>query len=334
MIKKSIVFAFAVLLCRSLAGADVKDFAEYAFLSQYKSIEIARVTDGTGNKLKSAILEKAQGEIQQALKRRGYPVVMRGDTPDPNKTLLIEARITKYSGGLGSAFGLAESVGSGDSVGGSGVSFFVRFKDKKLDAELGTVKVSRGGFSKDGNLVKTCDALAEIMKKKEYDEEGKRPLPIPVQFGGSYGGSSSQRSGPMSIAPGSNIAVISFSTKDVTGGEAEIITELIRTEIVNMGIGFYNVLDRQYVDKVMGEHAFAATGLTSSEGAANIGKMLNAQKVVTGSVTKMMDSYFLTANMIDVETGKIESAASGDYKTAEDMKQTAAIVANKLVRLR
>lgn len=332
----SLLLPFLFVLCgvpplRALD--DIKDFADYAFFSQYKSIEVARVGDGTGEKVKMSILEKVQSELRQALKRSNLPVVMQGDVPDPNKTLLLETRLIKYSGGLGSALGFAEEFSSGKSIEGSGVTLFIKLKDKKLDTELGTIKVSRGGFSKDGNLKKAADAFVEVVKKKMYDEEGKTAPPVPVQFGGRSSNSRND-SGVMTIPPGSNIAVLSFSSQAVSDMETVIVANLLRTEIVNLGINYYNVLDREYVDKVMAEHAFAATGMTSTEGAAALGKMLNAQKVVTGSLTKMMDTYFVTANMIDVESGKIESAASGDYKTTDDMKQAIQVVATQLVRLK
>jgi TolB-like protein len=258
---------------------------------------------------------------------------MRGEPSDPNKTLVLETILVKYAGGLGSAMGFAEMVGSGDAVEGTGVTLFVRFRDKKLDTELGTIKVSRGGMSKDTNLDKASKALVESIRQKEYDEDGKRPVQIPVHYSGGSSGSRTG-GGALIVAPGSNIAVLAFSTNGASDMEATVAADLIRNEIVNLGTNFYNVIDRQYVNKVMGEHAFAATGITSAEGAAAIGRMMNAQKVVTGTLTKMMDTYFVSANLIDVETGKIESAASGDYKTADDMKQTAQIVANQLVRLK
>ncbi len=328
-----LLFFLPVFLNADLLRAnstDVKEFADYAFLSQYKSIEVSRVGDGTGKKVKLSILEKVQSAIRQSMKSRGLPVVMPGDTPDPNKTLLVETRLIKFAGGLGSMMGFAEMAGGGKSVEGTGVTIYCRVADKKLETELGTIRISRGGFSKDGNLEKAAEGLVDIMRQKMYDEEGKKPVPVPVQ----YSGSSRRGSGAMTIPAGSKIAVLSFITKDVSESESAIVSELMKTEIVNLGIGFYDVLDRQYVDKVMSEHSFAASGVSSSEGAAAIGKMLNAQKVIAGSISRLQDTYFLTANMIDVETGKIESAGSGDYKNSDDMKTTIQDIANKIIRLK
>lgn len=323
------VLAFFVFVTPVVA--DMKEFADYAFLSQYKSIEIAKVGDGTGEKVKFTVLDKVRESLRQSLKNLRLPVLMTGETPlSSDKVLLVEPRLIKYSGGFGSALGFAQELSEGKSVEGRGVTLFVRFVDKKLDAELGTVRVSRGGFSKDGNLDKAAVALAEIVKQKIYEEEGKSAVPVPVRMGGYSSGATAK----LSINPGSNIAVLSLSSQSVSDAEASIASHLLRTEIVTLGSNFYNVLDREHIDKVMSEHAFAATGVTSPEGAVNLGKMLNAQKVITGSLSKIMDTYFLTVNMIDVETGKIDSAASGDYKTADDMKQAIRVVANQLVRLK
>ncbi len=312
-------------------GQDVKEFADFTFFSQYKSFEISKVLDSTGKDMKVKVLEKVRDSLRQAMKNANLPVVMTGETADSEKTLLVEPKLIKFSGGLGSMMGMMEMVGNGDSVEGTGVTIFARFSDKKLGVELGTVKVSRGGFTKDGNLDKASEGIVDVIKKKMYTEEGKKAPMIPIAY---KGGGSNRRSSAITIAQNSNIAVISISTKSESTAEAApIVSELLRTEVVNLGIGYYNVLDREYVDKVMQEHVFAASGVTSSEGAAEIGKMLNAQKVITGSLSKMGDSYFLNVSMIDVETGKIVSAGSGDYKSQDEMKQTIQSVANRLIHL-
>lgn len=313
------------------ADSDVKEFGDYAFLRQYKSIEVSRVQDGTGSRLKTSILEKTQEALRSALKKRNLPVVMPGETPDSAKTLLLDTKVIKYSGGFGSMMGMAEMVSSGDSVEGTGVTLYVHFKDKKLNAELGTARVSRGGFKKAGNLEKAAEAVAEIIAKKIYDEEGKKAVPIPVEFGGYS--SARGTSGRMAIEANANIAVLSFSTKEVSDLEASIVSDLLRTEIVNLGSNYFNVLDRQYVNKVLSEHRFAALGVANTEGAVAIGKMMNAHKVVTGTLSKAMDSYFINACLIDVETGKIETASSADYKNTDEMKDAVRTVANQLVHL-
>lgn len=314
------------------ADTDIKEFGDYAFLRQYKSIEVSRVQDGTGSRLKTSILESTQEALRNALKKRSLPVVMPGETPDPAKTLLLDTKLIKYSGGFGSMMGMAEMVGSGDSVEGTGVTLYVHFKDKKLETELGTARVSRGGFKKVDNLAKAAEAVAEIIVKKIYDEEGKKAVPIPVSYG-SYSSGGRASSGRMAIEANANIAVLSFSTKEVSDLEASIVSDLLRTEIVNLGASYFNVLDRQYVNKVLSEHHFAALGLATTEGAAAIGKMMNAHKVVTGTLSKAMDSYFINANLIDVETGKIDTAASADYKNTEEMKDAVRTVANQLVHM-
>ncbi|OGR83361.1 MAG: hypothetical protein A2902_01115 [Elusimicrobia bacterium RIFCSPLOWO2_01_FULL_64_13] len=325
--------ALAVLPGRvSAAGSDTKSFADYCFLSRYQSIDVLPVGDGTGKNIKSEVLVKVRSEIRQALKRKGFPVLMGGETAAPGMTLQIEPRLIKYSGGIGSIFGFTEMVAEGDSTEGTGVTLFARLKDKTLDTELGTARVSRGGFSKDGNLLKAADAVADILHTKLLQEEGQTPPPIPVEMGGY-----SQRSGGrvrLSIQQGSNVAVLSLTSEKDFEAEASIVTDLLRTEVVRIGIGYFNVVDRQYVDKVMAEHAFAASGVTSSEGAAAIGKMLNVQKVITGSLAKSQATTFLTVNMIDVETGRIDSAGSGDYSDTETMKQTVRSLTAQLVQVK
>lgn len=47
------------------------------------------------------------------------------------------------------------------------------------------------------------------------------------------------------------------------------------------------------------------TGCTTQECAVKMGKILNVQKIVIGSLAKLVGLYYITANIVDVETGQI-----------------------------
>jgi len=60
------------------------------------------------------------------------------------------------------------------------------------------------------------------------------------------------------------------------------------------------------MDRILAEQAFQQTGCTSSECAVKLGKLLNVHKMVVGEYSVIEKLRFITASLVDVETGRIE----------------------------
>jgi len=130
----------------------------------------------------------------------------------------------------------------------------------------------------------------------------------------------------LSFVPGSalaanpTIAVMDFSANNASGGDASVLSELVREAVINSGE--FTVVDKKNMDKLLQEQAFQRTGCTSEECAVKLGKVLNVQKMIVGSYSMLGNTRFLTARLVDVETGKSERSANvknfevGDADTA------------------
>ena len=103
--------------------------------------------------------------------------------------------------------------------------------------------------------------------------------------------------------PVTNIAVADFAGKNVSQADASIVADFLRTELVSTGK--CNVVEKANMDKVLAESAFQQSGCTTSECAVQIGKILNVRHMIVGSLSKLMDTYYITVNVVDVETSKI-----------------------------
>ncbi|MEW6040075.1 MAG: CsgG/HfaB family protein, partial [Elusimicrobiota bacterium] len=125
-----------------------------------------------------------------------------------------------------------------------------------------------------------------------------------------------------------NLAIADFQAKNVSAADASIVADFLRTELVN--IGYFNVIEKANMDKILAEAAFQQTGCTTSECAVQMGKLLNVQKMVVGSLSKLMDTYYITVNLVDVETGKIIKSHDQDAMSAKELKNACAILAQKL----
>ncbi len=110
------------------------------------------------------------------------------------------------------------------------------------------------------------------------------------------------------------MAVLPLEANDVSETDASIATQYLTTELIRQGR--FEVLEREYMAQIMEEQAMVLT-CTDVECAIEIGKILAAERVLVGSVTRSSGYYVLSVRMIDVEEGRVigstteRSAASG-----------------------
>jgi hypothetical protein len=109
--------------------------------------------------------------------------------------------------------------------------------------------------------------------------------------------------------------VLSPGIDPTVGG---IITGKIEEPIV--ASGRYEVLDRSNVDQVLTEKEFQlSSGLVKPEEVRMAGEYLGADLVVAGTVSRVGQTYALSAKMIDVATGKVVAQASAEKEGKIDV---------------
>ena len=105
------------------------------------------------------------------------------------------------------------------------------------------------------------------------------------------------------------IAVLDLATQDVDSTISLPATESMRQEIVRSGK--YKVINRGDMNMLLGEQMFqiadCVTG--SCTGIVEAGHLLRVGKIITGSVSLIGKSYFLSLSLIDVNTGNIVRVA-------------------------
>jgi hypothetical protein len=133
---------------------------------------------------------------------------------------------------------------------------------------------------------------------------------------------SSERTGGAVAAPAGtklNIAVAELTPQNMSAGDAAVVSDMIRSELVKKGT--FNVIEKANMDKIMAEQAFQQTGCTDAECAVKLGKMLNVQRMVVGSFGKLMDAYFLNIRLIDVETGKTSFGDTAKMSSSSEVEK-------------
>jgi curli biogenesis system outer membrane secretion channel CsgG len=107
------------------------------------------------------------------------------------------------------------------------------------------------------------------------------------------------------------------------------VADFLRTELVNTER--FVVVDRANMDKLLAEAGFQQlSGCTEAECAVQMGKLLNVQQMVVGSVSKLMDTYYITVNLVEVETGKIIASHNQEAMTARELLSACRTLAQRI----
>jgi TolB-like protein len=102
------------------------------------------------------------------------------------------------------------------------------------------------------------------------------------------------------------VAVLRFdTTTNVSADVGDGVSEMVSTELSNSQA--VTIVERAAIEQVMKELSIQRSGLTDDANVARIGKGLNAQKMILGSVRRFGDDTFvLTARVVDVATQRNE----------------------------
>ncbi|HBU69069.1 MAG TPA: hypothetical protein DEE98_01655 [Elusimicrobia bacterium] len=129
-----------------------------------------------------------------------------------------------------------------------------------------------------------------------------------------------------------NLAVSDFEGRNVEAADAASVSDLMRTGFVNTGK--FIVVNRGNMQQILQEQSLQASGITSEEYAAKIGKLLNVQKVVVGTVSKLGQNYYINASMVDVETSKIDTSKKIKAESLENLAEKTETLAEILAGIR
>jgi hypothetical protein len=109
------------------------------------------------------------------------------------------------------------------------------------------------------------------------------------------------------------IALLDFTN---TGGLSKQETTTLGNRLRSMLVktNAFVVIERGQMDDILNEQGFQQTGCTTTECAVEMGRMLNVQKMMSGTIGKLGATYTIDLSLIDVETAQIEKSFFRDYK--------------------
>lgn len=110
------------------------------------------------------------------------------------------------------------------------------------------------------------------------------------------------------------VAVVEVSGQVKGDAAKNQIADFFTMELLKRG---YAPVERAQVQTLLDEQDFQASDITSNEGAAQVGKILNVPAVMLVSIPTCKENISMTAKMIDVEDGSILWLGSGSGSTGK-----------------
>jgi WD40 repeat protein len=130
--------------------------------------------------------------------------------------------------------------------------------------------------------------------------------PGPVQVSSARVQVGSEATPLFTQGTGFRVAVLRFEVGGVEAFLGDAVGEMVSGELANSPSVV--VVERAAIDNIVKEMQLQKSGLTASD-AARIGRGLNAQKVVLGSVRRFGDTtYMILARVVDVETQQVQGS--------------------------
>lgn len=129
-----------------------------------------------------------------------------------------------------------------------------------------------------------------------------------------------------------NVGVTDFSGRSVSAADAVAISDFFRSGLVNSGV--FNVLERSNMELVLNEQKFQMSGCTEQDCAIKMGKILNVQKMIVGTVSVFERTYYINAQIVDVEKGVIEASDKISTPNKNELPQKAEELALKLANVK
>jgi hypothetical protein len=99
------------------------------------------------------------------------------------------------------------------------------------------------------------------------------------------------------------VAILNFQGKGVSQDVADICLDSLSNTLAN--VPHLTLIERKQIEGVLAEQKFQASALTDEATSVQIGRLLNASKVITCAIGRLGTTTVLTARVLDVETAKV-----------------------------
>ncbi len=123
------------------------------------------------------------------------------------------------------------------------------------------------------------------------------------------------------------IAVLAFQANNTEPSYGRIICN--EMEVALFRTSYFNLIERKQIDLVISEQGFQQSGLTEASSAVEIGKLLSADFVVTGSIDRM-NNFIITLKAIDTRKGSVAFADTVRVLSEDKIQESLDVLAKNM----
>ena len=98
------------------------------------------------------------------------------------------------------------------------------------------------------------------------------------------------------------VAVADFENLGIPSYEVSLLTDLYSNSLLSTGV--FRVLERRELVKILAEQELQLSDITEEKEIVQVGRILNAEYLSTGSCGRLGQGYIVNLKLIDVETGE------------------------------
>ncbi|HZT33088.1 MAG TPA: CsgG/HfaB family protein [Bryobacteraceae bacterium] len=108
------------------------------------------------------------------------------------------------------------------------------------------------------------------------------------------------------LAPGRHlvIAVMDLEGRQVDAATGTAVADMLRNRLVSAS--WLELVERERVQRVIQEQNFQNSSRADMATAVRLGRILNAKKLILGAVSRLGTTFTITAQVVDVETARID----------------------------
>ena len=113
------------------------------------------------------------------------------------------------------------------------------------------------------------------------------------------------------------VAVADFITDQ---GKITRLGRVFRDKMTSVLVktGRFSVLERDLIDRVIAEQKFQLSPFADENSAAEFGKILGAEAIITGKLSDLGDVFYVGTRVIDVTTGSLLTSADAEFSSSSE----------------
>ena len=125
------------------------------------------------------------------------------------------------------------------------------------------------------------------------------------------------------------IAVLDLKAESISATDAAAISRFLRNNLSNSDI--LTVLERSSMEEILSEQKLQLSGCTSSECAVKIGRILNVNKMIVGSIGEFAKKFYIEIRYVDVETSSIDFSEKVNFNRLEDADTQCNVLSDRII---